>query len=297
MKEKLIVVVGPTASGKSALAVRLARRFKGEVISADSRQIYRHLTIGTAKISKKEMRGIPHHLLDGAHPRTTYTVFEFKRDAERLIREIAERSRIPIIVGGTAFWVDALISGFAFPNVPPNPRIRAELQKKSPEALFRILKKLSPARAKTIDPKNPRRLIRAIEIARAIGPVPQLSTSSPYRALWIGIRPQDETLKRQISLRAKEMIRRGLLKETHALLAKGLVKKRIREFGFEYRAALDFLEKKMTRAELHARLTRDTLAYAKRQMRWFKRNPVIHWFSRPPQSLSRTSWCRNFLRS
>jgi len=284
-KPKIVVIVGPTASGKSALAVRLAKKYNGEIISADSRQVYRGLDIGTAKITKREMRGIPHRLIDVAHPKRAYTVVDFKQDAAHAIREIASRGTLPILVGGTAFWIDALVHGLIFPNVRSNPSLRRRLGKKSASELFTILKTLDPERAAAIDPKNPRRLIRAIEIARTLGRIPPLKKRSPYHTLWIGLNPSPSPLKRRIATRAARMIKNGLIRETQTLLKKKISKKRIREFGFEYRAALDCIEKKITRAELRARLTRDTFAYAKRQIRWFKKNKKIRWVKNHARSL------------
>ncbi len=321
--KKLIVIVGPTASGKSALAVRIAKRFNGEIISADSRQIYRGLTIGSGKVTgkwrhlpvipaklvlerhrgaeiqmikKKESgfpiksgmtkqrskkifiyKNIPHHCIDVVSPRRVFTAADFVTAARRAIEAIARRGNIPIIAGGTAFWIDALVYDFSLPAVKPNARLRRALEKKSPAALLAILKKLDPRRAAGIEQKNPRRLIRAVEIARTLGAVPELKQKSAYDAFWIGIRQSYEAGPRKIEKRVRGMIRQGLLAETKKLLRQDVREKRIREFGFEYAAALDAIAGKISGQEIAPRIIRDTTRFARRQMRWWKRNPEIHW--------------------
>ncbi len=292
----LIVIVGPTASGKSALAVKLAKKFNGEIVSADSRQVYRGLDIGSAKVTRREMDGIAHHLLDIASPKRAMSAGKFQRLAARAIAGIAGRRKVPFLVGGTAFWVDTVAYGLRLPEVRPDPALRKRLAAKSATALLAILKKLDPARAETIEQKNPRRLIRAIEIASALGRVPHLVKHSMFDTLWFGLKPSYEVGLHKMVERVDKMLRRGLVAETKKLLASGVSKKRIRELGFEYRAALDYiegeipsrapLEKKFLtgRAALSARLARDTLAYAKRQMRWWKRNRDIHWIKNPKEA-------------
>lgn len=282
-RQRLIVVVGPTASGKSELAVRIAKKYNGEIISADSRQVYRGLDIGTAKVPGAWRNGIfyykkiPHHCVDFFSPRKTYSVAEYQVCANAAVRDIAHRGKIPILVGGTGLWVDAVVYGWRLPHILPNQKLRTRLDKKSATELFAILKKLDPERAKTIEQKNPRRLIRAIEIAHAIGSVPKLKKRSPYEALWIGLNPTSATLEKRIRTRARKMVRTGLISEIKKLRALRVTIKRIREFGFEYRAGLEYLDGTLSRAELLRRITIQTRQYAKRQMTWFKRNPDIIW--------------------
>ena len=286
-KNTLIVIVGPTASGKSDIAVRLANMFKGEIISADSRQCYRNLTIGTAKVNGKWKnnlflyKNIPHFCMDTVSPKRVYTAAQFKKDAENAITVISGRHHVPIVVGGTGFWVNALVHDIDLPHVPPNFSLRKKLKKKSAYQLLTLLKKLDPRRAAHIEQKNPRRLIRAIEIANAIGHVPPMTARHPYHALWIGISRSDAQLRHAIATRAGRMITRGLIKETKKLLTLGVSKKRIHEFGFEYIAALDVIERKTNSHELEKTLTHATWLYAKRQIRWFRRNKDIQWVSSP----------------
>ncbi len=254
MSSAVIAVVGPTASGKSELAVDIAKKFGGEIISADSRQIYKGLDIGTGKISgrwtsengeKKFLyKGIPHYLVDEINPKKDSSAGEFKKRAEEIIDDIHGRGLMPIVVGGTNFWIDALLQGTILPDVLPNKKLRRALERKTAADLFRMLKKLDPRRAKSIDPKNPRRLIRAIEIAQALGQVPRIKRSPGYRTLWIGINLPMDALKANIKKRAAHMIARGLLAETKSLLAKKIPRKRIRTLGLEYALSLDMLEGK-----------------------------------------------------
>ena len=196
-KPKILVVVGPTASGKSDLAVHLAKKFGGEVISADSRQVYKGLNIGTGKVTKKEMAGIPHLLLDVVSPAKQYSVAEYQRDANAAIANIVRIGKLPIICGGTVQYIDALICNISLPEVAPNKELRTRLEKLPVEKLFLMLQKLDSVRAENIDAKNPRRLIRAIEIAKALGHVPHLDTGCPsaYDSLFIGINVENEKLK------------------------------------------------------------------------------------------------------
>ena len=178
-KQKVLVIVGPTSSGKSAIAVELARKFDGEVISADSRQVYKGLNIGTGKISKREMRGVRHHLLDLESPRKTFTAQDFVEKGRRAIEEIARRKKLPIVAGGTGFYIDALLGRIALPNVAANAKLRAKLEVKTAAQLLTMLKKRDPRRAKTIDPHNKRRLIRALEIAASIPKSPLTPNPHP----------------------------------------------------------------------------------------------------------------------
>lgn len=204
---KLIVILGPTASGKSALAIKLARLFNGEIISADSRQVYKGLDIGSGKITKKEMQGIPHHLLDVANPKRRFTVAQYQKLALKAVLRIQKQGKLAFLVGGTGFYIQSIVDGIIIPEVPPNLKLRAQLEKKSTQQLFEMLKKLDPARAATIDAKNPRRLVRAIEINLGTGkPVPKLSREAlaKWDVLQIGIKKSPEELKKLIAERLKK---------------------------------------------------------------------------------------------
>lgn len=278
-KPSVIAIVGPTAVGKSALAVRLARKFNGEVISADSRQVYCGLNIGTGKITAREMQGVQHHLLDIADPKKKFSVVQYVNLAEKVIHDISSRGKIPIICGGTGFYISALVDGIVLPDVPANPDLRARLKNKSPYELFRTLAKLDPRRAKEIDRHNARRLIRSIEIAEALGNVPKLSARHNYKPLFIGITLPPQELQKRIHARLLARMERGMIGEAKRLHAKGLSWKRMDELGLEYRYLALHLQGKLTRAQMTEILNTEIWHYAKRQMTWFKRDKRIKWFS------------------
>lgn len=277
-KARIIAVVGPTASGKSSLAVEIARLVGGEVISADSRQVYTDLDIGTGKVTKREMCGIPHHLLDVANPKRKMTVVQYERLSTRAIRDILKRGKVPIICGGTGLYVDAVLTNASFPAVPPNAKLRNALEKLSAEKLFKKLQKLDPVRAETIDSKNPRRLIRAIEIAKALGSVPtRTPVMERYDALYIGLALPKEELSERIHTRLLSRMKRGMIAEAKQLHDKGLSWKRMESLGLEYRFLAQFLKNKISKSEMLELLEIAIRQYSKRQMVWFKRNAKIRW--------------------
>lgn len=279
IKPRIIAVVGPTATGKSDLAVSLAKKYGGEVVSADSRQVYRGLDIGSGKISAKEMQGVPHHLLDVADPKHSYSVARFQKDGRKAIAAILKRGKIPIIVGGTGFYIDALLFDMQFPNVKPNKSLRAKLEKLSTHLLVDRLESLDPRRAEDIDKQNRVRLIRAIEIAEANGPVAPISTSSPYDIYWIGIHAETEVLKSRIVLRLAKRMKAGMTAEFKKLHEQGLSYKRMETLGLEYRYGARLLQGLINRSEFAEQLTKEIVKYAKRQMTWFKKNKAIKWVS------------------
>ena len=298
-KEKVIVILGPTASGKTSLSIELAERFNGEVVSADSRQVYKGLDLGTGKVTKKEMGGIPHHLLDVASPKKVFTVAAYQKLANEAIEDILSRGKVPIIVGGTGFYIDAITKGTVLPDVPPNDELRKKLSTKTPEQLFKQLEKLDPERAVTIDRNNPVRLVRAIEIAQALGKVPKLSSAKPkYEFLMLGLDMKDEVLKERIALRLKERLKKGMLREASNLHAKGLSWARMRELGLEYRHMADLLTDKTSRADFEPLLALDIWHYVKRQRTWFKRDESVIWLdpTKKPTPGKASALVKKFLR-
>lgn len=277
-KPKIIVILGPTASGKSSLAVTLAKKCKGEIISADSRQVYKGLNIGTGKITKKEMRGVPHHLLNVASPKTVFTVQDFKEQAEQAIAEILSRKKVPIICGGTGFYIQAVVDTISFPDVTANVSLRKKLSRQSPEKLFIMLKKLDPIRANYIDKHNKVRLIRAIEIATKLGSVPHLTSQPKFKALQIGIKTDDVELKQKINKRLSERIKNGMIGEAKKLHTQGVSWKRMNELGLEYRYLAQYLQNQISKEEMIDKLQSEIWKYAKRQRTWFKRDKRIVWF-------------------
>lgn len=279
-KPKVIVVVGPTASGKTSLAVSIAKQFNGEVISADSRQVYQGLDIGTAKISQPETEGIPHHLIDVIDINTVYTAADFKRDAAKLITAITARGHLPIIAGGTFFYVDTLLERIAPPAVSPNPALRAKLEQQSTEALYAELEAKDPRRATDIDPQNRRRLIRALEIIDKLGSVPENQPRRrPYETLTLGINTDPADLRKRLRQRAKTWLELGFLEEVEFLLKSGVTRERLAEIGFEYLIGLDFLDGTLSKEEFITVFEQKNWQYAKRQMTWLKRDRTINWIS------------------
>src|SRR3989344_5714325 len=283
---KILVILGPTATGKSNLAVKLAKKYKGEVVSADSRQVYTGLDIGTGKITKKEMRGVPHQMLDVVSPETIFSVVDWKKQAEKIIVDVLSRGKLPIICGGTGFYIQSIVDGIVLPEVGLNKTLRKRLEKKSTKELFEILKKLDHRRARIIDRHNPARLIRAIEIATAIGSVPNVrKQKSRYDILQIGLTLPPKKLKERIRIRLFARIREGMILETKKLRKGGLSWKRMRTLGLEYKYLADYLEQKLTRDEFIQKLEIETWHYVKRQMTWFKRDKRIKWFN--PNQISK----------
>ena len=318
-KIPLIVILGQTAVGKSDLAVTVAQwvaetsvgGYSGaEIISADSRQVYTGLTIGTGKITAKEMRGIPHHLLDITTPDVRYTALQWKHAAQTAITDIISRGKLPIICGGTGFYISSLIDDLGFPEVPGQSDEQAQLENKPIEELFEELKRLDPTRALTIDMKNKRRLARAIIIARTLGSVPTLTRatpeSSPYKPLLIGIQVPDNELKNRIRAR---LIRRievpnsdgiTMIQEAERLHSpqphgSGLSFERMDELGLEYRYLAYFLQMKLSKQDLIGQLSIKIWQYARRQKTWWKKDTRIQWFS-PEQIDTITETISSFLK-
>jgi len=320
---KIIVVCGPTATGKSALAVELAKLAheeygaKAEVISADSRQVYRGLNIGSAKITTDEMQGIPHHMIDVADPMDYFSVVDFQTQAKAIINDIHSQGKLPILCGGTGLYIDAVIYDTQFPEVTAQPELRAELEKLSAPELYEKLQELDPERALSIDEHNSVRLVRAIEIATVLGSVPKLvvnpllfkggvaegrggiethqtqNTETPpapplvegvaTNTIWIGLELPKNILRERIEQRIKHRIsaqggQATLFDEIKGLLDQGVTSEKLYSFGLEYRYGLEYIQEKLTECEFIEILTNKTWQFAKRQMMWFKRNPDIKWF-------------------
>ena len=287
-REKLIVIVGTTASGKSDLAVRLAKKFGGEVISADSRQVYKGMDIGSGKITEKEMKGIPHHLLSIASPKTRFSAALYAKKADSAIRSIRCRSKIPILTGGTAFYIRAVVDGMRIPEVAPDWKLRKKLACLSLAELNRRLAKLDPASAARIEKKNPRRLVRALEIVlKTKKPIPGLVlVPLSYRILWIGIKKSPAKLKKLIKTRLLRRLRLGMVTEVARLHQIGLSWKKLEDFGLEYRYGAQYLQKKISSSEMIALILKDSEDFSRRQLTWFKKDKHINWVSNYVQAES-----------
>lgn len=280
MAIKILCIAGPTASGKSARAVEEALARGGEIISVDSRQIYRGLDIGTEKITHEEMRGVPHHLIDIRDASEIYSAGDFVTDATCLIEEITARGKLPMLVGGTHFYFDALLSGLPF-GVDVNHALRDELEKLSTEELYARVLEADARRASELDPKNRRRLIRALEIISSLGSVPPRRTlihaiaenkvhSTKYKVEWIIIDPPREELRKRIDARLKQALERGLIEEVRRVREQ-VGDKRLNELGLEYKIVGEFLRGERTEESLIPALSAKLWQYARRQKAWLRK--------------------------
>lgn len=276
-KPKIVVILGPTSAGKSAVAILLAKKFNGEVVSVDSRQIYRGMDIGTGKVTKEETEGVPHWMLDIVSPRTNFSAAQFKKKADRAITDILKRGKLPILCGGTGFWIKSVVDNITYPEVKPYRELRKRLEKKSAEKLFIQLKKLDSERAKNIDVKNKVRLIRAIEICQALGRVPKEKSDPQYQALQIGVSVPKEKLHAKIKKRLDGRWRDGMVEEVERLHKEGLGWKKIQAFGLGYFWIPEYLQEKITLEELYEKVYLAEKNYAKRQMTWFAKDKRILW--------------------
>lgn len=265
----ILAIVGPTASGKSARAVEEALARGGEIISVDSRQVYRGLDIGTEKIRPEEMKGVSHHLIDIRDPEELYSAGDFVADATRLIEEITSRGKLPILVGGTHFYFDALL--FGLPSIEINPEFRSSLEELSTEELFVRVRARDPRRATELDPQNRRRLIRALEMIEEKGSVPPRPTSaSPYQTEWIVIDLPREELRARIDARLESAIARGLLEEVRHVREE-VGDARLTELGLEYKILGEYIRGERSEASLIPTLSAKLWQYARRQKAWLRK--------------------------
>lgn len=263
------------------MAIRLAEKFNGEIISADSRQIYRGMDLGSGKVTKEEMKNIPHYLLDIKNPNEDYSAEEFQKDAFQAIETILSKNKTPIICGGTGFYIQAVVDSLVFQNIPPNKKLRGELEEKSIEELKQILAAIPQEKGVKTDTENKRRLIRAIELGKHFGKLSCLETEeSKYDFLLIGLKLSQEILDEKIKLRIKKRIDQGMIEEVERLHSEGVSWEKLESFGLEYKYIALYLQKKIeTLEEMIGTLATKTRQYAKRQMTWFKRDERIVWFS------------------
>ncbi len=278
---KLIVILGQTATGKSDFAVKIAKEINGEIVSADSRQVYKGMDLGSGKITKKEMRGVKHYMLNIISPKKIFSVSQFQKKALKEIKNIIKENKVPIICGGTGFYIDSITEGNIFPEVKPNNKLREDLDKKTTEELFKQLHKLDKIRAENIDKNNKIRLIRAIEIANALGSVPKIfKKKNDLEIIKIGLTLPDEILKERIRIRLLDRIKKGMIKEIKDLHEKEKVSwERLESFGLEYRYVSYFLQGKLTKEEMIEKLNTEIWHFAKRQKTWFKRDKSIIWIN------------------
>ena len=301
----LVLIVGPTAAGKTALSLALAERFGGEIVSADSRQIYRGMDIGTAKATPEERARVPHHLLDIASPDEWYTVAQFQDAAMQTIAGIHARGKLPFLVGGSGLYVRAVAEGLQIPRIPPSPQLRAELEAQAashPEALAERLRALDPGAAARIDPRNVRRVIRALEVCLLAGqPISEQQTkrAPALRCLWIGLTLPRPELYRRIDERVDRMMESGLVNEVRALAACGYAWDAPAMTGVGYRQIGTYLRSESSLEEAVREIKRATRRFVRQQYNWFRLDdPRIHWLQSDPQAEdSAVGLIREFLDS
>lgn len=282
MPDLLIAIVGPTGVGKTALSIRLAEEFRGEIVSADSRQVYRGMDIGTAKPAEEERRRIPHHLLDLVDPGEPFTLAHYQHLAYDIIAEINRRGRVPFLVGGSGLYVRAVLEGLAIPRVPPNLERRADLERSDTLDLYQRLQKIDPLAAQKIDPHNKRRVIRALEVSESAGrPITALQThrAPPYRILRIGLTLPRALLYDRINARVDQMLAAGLVDEVRGLMRQGYSLDTPAMSGLGYRQIASFVRGEATLEEAVRLLKRDTRRFVHHQYSWFRLDDArIHWF-------------------
>ncbi len=285
MKYDVIAVVGPTASGKTEISVKLAEILGGEIVSADSRLVYIDFNIGTARPGSGQMRGIPHYMIGIETPKNTYTVGRYKKEAGLRINEILEKNKIPIVAGGTGFYVKALLEGLDLPEIDPDEDFRREMERlvkvKGKEALHNTLKHFDPACAQKLHPNDTFRIIRALEVQHVTGqPMSELQTMSKpgYNVLYVGLNTSDrEVLYNRINRRVLKMIEEGLVDEVKALIIKyGRTVSLMKTLG--YKEICEVFDGVYSLEEGIERIQKNTRNFAKRQLTWFRANKDINWF-------------------
>jgi len=287
----LVVLLGPTAGGKTALSLELCERFNGEVVGADSRQIYRGMAIGTAKPTAAEQARVPHHLIDLCAPDAAFSLADYQALAYQTIDQLHQRGKLPFLVGGTALYVRAVVEGLRIPEVPPNPALRTELEARlaaeGREALFAQLQALDPATAAVIDRLNPRRLLRALEIVMSTGQSKvalEGAQPPPYRILQIGLDRDRTVLYDRINRRVDQMMADGLIAETERLLAQGYRPPLPAITSLGYRELIAYLAGELPLAAAVEKIKTETHRYVRHQYTWFRKMPEIVWFDLDQQS-------------
>jgi tRNA dimethylallyltransferase len=281
----LLVVVGPTGSGKSDLAIRLALEVGGEIVNCDSLQLYKGLDIGTAKVPEGERRGVPHHLIDLIEPTRIFTAGEYAEAARVVVREIAARNRIPVVVGGTGFYLRALLDGL-FPGPPRDTVVRARLESRErarPGSLHRILLRLDPASAVRIHANDKNKLIRALEVRLLSGqPISTMfelgrAPLTGFRPVKLGLDPERKLLQERLDARTATIFARGLVEEVRALLAAGAPADAKAFESLGYKQAVEVVEGRLSQEEALSSTQIETRHYAKRQVTWFRKEKTVHW--------------------
>lgn len=275
----LIIITGPTATGKSDFAVEVAQKIGGEIISADSRQLYIGGDLCSGKITEAEMKGVKHYMISVYNIKRRVSVVQYQKKVLKIIKKIYARGKIPILCGGTGMYIDAVATGMHFPHVKPNPTLRKELEKKTLAELQLLLAEKDSERLSTIDTQNKRRLIRAIEISEALGSVPKMVIRPTYNTLYISTDMNNEVLKERIKSRLLARLSSGMIDEIHSLKKSGISIAKLISLGLEFKHLSYYTLGKETYEEMIYGLTQDIYNYAKRQKVWWKKHTDIHYFN------------------
>ncbi len=280
-KPKVTAIVGPTASGKTDFAINLAQKTGGEIVSADSRLVYKGFDIGTAKPTIEERKGIPHYMIDIVEPEVDYSSGLYAEDAQKAISDILSRGKLPIIAGGTGLYFRLLLENYDVPRIEPDYELREKLKEYSSEELHRKLQKMDGIRAAEIDPNDKKKIIRAIEMAEHLEkPLSEYKKEPLYEVEWLGINCPRDILYERINKRVDLMIEKGLIEETQNLLKKhGRIKNLICTIGYQEMTA--YLDGAISLDEAKEKLKQNTRNYAKRQLTWFRKNEKIKWNYEP----------------
>jgi len=289
MKNKILVIIGPTATGKSDIAINLARQFNGEIISADSRQVYKKLDIGSGKVTKEEQKLAKHYLLDIVSPKQQFSVAEYQKLANKTIKKIQSHKKLPIICGGSPMYIISVLEGWQFPKTKTNLKLRKRLESKSLDELLSELKKLDPTRAETIEQKNKRRLVRALEIIYLNGEVKPL-IKKPINAdiLILSTKKEKEALKELIKSRLDRRLNENMIQEVANLKKQGIPSQRLEDLGLEYRYINQYLDKKISYTEMYDILSKKIVDFSKRQITWFKTFPNVRYIQNQEEATKLT---------
>ena len=295
-KKDLIILTGPTAAGKTALSIDLAKRIGGEIISADSMQVYRYMDIGSAKITPEEMQGVPHYLVDVLDPREEFHVLRFQQMAKEALEQIRANGHIPIVVGGTGFYIQALLRDVDFTqeaDLSYRQHLEEIIEKEGPHRLHQMLREVDPASAEAIHENNHKRLVRALEFYHTTGMrlsehnQSQRAKESPYRFAYFVLTDERERLYHNIDLRVDRMMEAGLVDEVKRLKEMGCQREMVSMQGLGYKEILDYLDRKISLEEAVYRIKRDTRHFAKRQLTWFRRERDVIWLDQKAYGYSR----------
>ncbi|WP_163536868.1 tRNA (adenosine(37)-N6)-dimethylallyltransferase MiaA [Gracilibacillus sp. YIM 98692] len=295
MKNKVVAVVGPTAVGKTALSIEIAKRFNGEVISGDSMQVFKGLDIGTAKVTETEKQGVPHHMIDLLEPHESFSVAEFQNIVRQIMKDIQLRGKLPVIAGGTGLYIQAILFDYQFADEGSSEvyrsKIEEEIERAGIESVYQRLKSIDPNQAEKVHPNNKRRLIRALEVYERTGKTMTEHQAQQSTALYdsyiVGLEMDRTILYRRINERVDQMINEGLIEEVERLFQQGLANHQSMR-GIGYKEVIEYLQGNQSLADSIELLKRNSRRFAKRQYTWFRNKMPVHWYPILPETKDKT---------